>query len=135
MPTPPFPDDVRDLLTKPNPAVIAALREDGHPVTVPTWYLLDGDRIYVNMDASRKRLEHLRHDPRVSLSVLDEAGWYTHVSILGRVVEMSDDEGLAGIDRCSQHYTGRPYPKRDSPRVNAWIEVDRWHGWGAAKTA
>jgi PPOX class probable F420-dependent enzyme len=130
-----LPDDVRDLLSKANPAVIATLREDGQPVTVPTWYLLDGDRIFVNMDSTRKRLEHLRHDPRVSLSVLDEAGWYTHVSIVGRVVEMSDDEGLRGIDRLSQHYTGRPYSTRDSPRVDAWIEVDRWHGWGAARTS
>ena len=134
MPTLPFPDDVRQLLGKPNPAVIATAREDGHPVTVPTWYLLDGDRILVNMDGSRRRLEHLRRDPRVSLSALDEAGWYTHVSIVGRVVEMSDDDDLSGIDRLSQHYTGRPYPTRDSPRVNAWIEVDRWHGWGAART-
>lgn len=135
MPTHPFPDDARELLAKPNPAVVATVREDGHPVTVPTWYLLDGDRVLVNMDATRKRLEHLRHDPRVSLSVLDEAGWYTHVSVVGRVVEMCDDEGLAGIDRLSSHYTGRQYPDRGSPRVNAWIEVDRWHGWGAANPA
>jgi PPOX class probable F420-dependent enzyme len=109
MPTLPLPDDVRELLTKPNPAVIATLREDGQPITVPTWYLLDGDRIFVNMDATRKRIEHLRHDPRVSVSVLDEAGWYTHVSMLGRVVEMTDDTDLSGIDR--------------------------WHGWVATKTS
>lgn len=133
MPTPPLPDTVRELLAKPNPAVIATLREDGHPTSVPTWYLLDGERIFVNMDGSRKRLEHLRRDPRVSVSVLDEAGWYTHVSVLGRVVEMGDDEDLSGIDRLSQHYTGRPYPNRDSPRVDAWIEIDRWHGWGGVK--
>ena len=102
---------------------------------MPTWYLLDGDRIFVNMDGSRKRLEHLRRDPRVSISVLDDAGWYTHVSVLGRVVEMSDDEDLSGIDRLSTHYTGKPYPDRESPRVDAWIEIDRWHGWGAAKTS
>ena len=135
MPTLPLPDDVRALLGKANPAVIVTLREDGHPVSVPTWYLLDGDRIFVNMDATRKRVEHLRHDPRVALSVLDEASWYTHVSVVGRVVEMTDDEGLQGIDRLSTHYTGRPYPDRESPRVDAWIEIDRWHGWGATKTS
>jgi PPOX class probable F420-dependent enzyme len=134
MPTPPIPGDIRALLAKPNPAVIATVREDGQPVTVPTWYLLDGDRILVNMDGSRKRLEHLRRDPRVSLSVLDEAGWYTHVSLLGRVTEMTDDPDLSGIDRISTHYTGRAYPDRESPRVNAWVQVERWHGWGAAKT-
>jgi PPOX class probable F420-dependent enzyme len=133
MPTLPLPDDVRQLLAKPNPCVIATLRQDGQPVTVPTWYLLDGDRILVNMDAGRKRMEHMRHDPRVSVSVLDEAGWYTHVSILGRVVEMADDPDRSGIDRIATHYTGKPYPDRDNPRINAWIEIDRWHGWGEVK--
>lgn len=133
MAKPPFPDDVRALLAKPNPAVIATVRPDGQPVSVATWYLLDGDRILVNMDESRARLEHLRKDPRVSLTALDEAGWYTHVSVVGRVVEMRDDEDLADIDRLARHYTGRPYANRDNGRVSAWIEVDRWHGWGAAR--
>ncbi len=135
MPKPPLPEDVRDLLAKPNPAVITAVRPDGQPVSVATWYLLDGDRILVNMDEGRKRLEYLRHDPRVTLTALDEAGWYTHVSLQGRVVEIADDPELADIDRLSTHYTGKPYANRDRRRVSAWIEIDSWHGWGAAATS
>ena len=134
MPKPPLPEDVRELLAKPNPAVITTLRADGQPVSVATWYLLDGDRLLVNMDEGRKRLEHLRRDPRVTLTALDERSWYTHVSLLGRVVEMADDPDLADIDRLSQHYTGKPYANRERRRVSAWIEVDSWHGWGAAAT-
>ncbi len=133
MAKPPLPDDVRALLAKPNPAVISTLRADGQPVSVATWYLLDGDRILVNMDEGRKRLEHLRNDPRVSLTVLDEAGWYTHVSVLGRVVELRDDTDLSDIDRLATHYTGRLDPNRERGRVSAWIEPDTWHGWGAAE--
>jgi PPOX class probable F420-dependent enzyme len=133
VPTLPFPDHVRALLTRPNPAVVATLRSDGHPVSVATWYLLeDDDRVLVNMDHTRTRLRHLRRDPRVSLTVLDAEGWYTHVSLVGTVVEMKDDDGLVDIDRLSNHYRKRDYPNRTSPRVSAWIEVDRWHGWGAA---
>ena len=129
---PTLPDDVRDLLAKPNPAVITTLGKDGRPVSVATWYVLDRDRILVNMDEGRKRLDHLRRDPRVSLTALDEAGWYTHVSLQGRVVEMADDVDLEGIDRIARHYTGAPYRTRDRKRVNAWIEIDTWHGWGKA---
>ena len=137
MTAPPLPDAVRELLAKPNPAVIASLRPDGQPVTVATWYLLeedrsDGDRILVNMDESRKRLEYLRKDPRVSLTALDESGWYTHVSVQGRVVEWADDPELTDIDRLSRHYTGEAYPTRDRRRVSAWIQVESWHGWGSA---
>ncbi|GAA1143786.1 PPOX class F420-dependent oxidoreductase [Nocardioides aquiterrae] len=133
MPELPFPDDVRALLERPNPSVVGTLRSDGAPVTVATWYLLDGDRILLNMDHTRVRLQHLRRDPRVSLTVLDEADWYTHVSLVGRIEEMYDDEGLVDIDRLSTHYTGRPYPDRESPRVSAWMAIERWHGWGEAR--
>jgi PPOX class probable F420-dependent enzyme len=133
MPKPPMPPEVVELLERPNPAVITTLRSDGQPVSVATWYVMDGDRILVNMDEGRKRLDYLRADPRVSVTVLDEAGWYTHVSMQGRVVEISVDEGRAGIDRISRHYTGEPYSNRERGRVNAWIEVDRWHGWGALR--
>lgn len=130
MPKPPLPEPVRELLSKPNPAVITTVRPDGQPVSVATWYLLDGDRILVHMDEGRKRLDYLRKDPRVSLTALDEAGWYTHVSLQGRIVEMRDDPDLADIDRLSRHYTGRPYPNRERGRVSGWMEIDHWHGWG-----
>jgi PPOX class probable F420-dependent enzyme len=134
MPTPPLPDEVAALVAKPNPAVITSVRPDGQPVSVATWYLLEDDgRILVNMDESRRRLAYLREDPRVSLTVLAADNWYTHVSIQGRVVELADDPDLVDIDRLSNHYTGNEYPNRTNKRVSAWIEIEHWHGWGAAK--
>jgi PPOX class probable F420-dependent enzyme len=130
---PPLPDRAVELLRRPNAAVMATVRSDGSPVTAATWYLWEDDgRVLVNLDASRVRLRHLRGDPRVSLTVLAE-DWYTHVTVIGRVVEMRDDEGLADIDRIARHYTGAAYANRTDPRVSAWIEVERWHGWGAAQ--
>jgi PPOX class probable F420-dependent enzyme len=133
MATEPLPQDVQDLLARPNPAVIATVRPDGQPVTVATWYVFDTGRVLVNMDGGRKRLAHMRHDPRVSLTVLAEGDWYTHVSVQGRVVEWVDDTDFADIDRLSTHYTGNPYSVRDRPRISAWIAIESWHGWGAAR--
>lgn len=128
----PLPEDALAMLAKPNPCVIATVRPDGQPVSVATWYLWEDDgRILVNMDASRKRLDHIRADPHVSLTVLDADNWYTHLSVQGRVVELRPDEGLVDIDRLSRHYGGNPYPVRDQHRISALIEIDRWHGWGA----
>lgn len=129
MPRLPFPDELRELLRKPNPAVVATLRSDGAPVSVATWYLLeDDDRILLNMDHTRVRVKHLERDPRISLTVLDD-NWYTHVSMVGRVVEQFADPDLVDIDRISKHYTGEQYGNRTSPRVSAIMQVDRWHGW------
>lgn len=126
----PLADDVRELLLKPNPAVMATVRKDGSPVTVPTWYLLVGDRILLNLDKSRVRLQHIQRDPRVALSVMEAGNWTTHVSIQGRVVEIVDDPNLEGIDSLARHYTGQNYFNREDPRVDAWVDIDRVHVWG-----
>ena len=133
MPTPPLPDDLRRMLAEPNPAVMATLRKDGQPVTVATWYLFEDDRILVNLQEDRTRLQHLRTDPRVALTMLDAKTWYTHVSVQGHVAEIVDDADLADIDRIARHYTGTPFRARDRKRVSVWIEIDRHHAWQARR--
>lgn len=133
MAKPPVPEKVSELLAQPNPSVITSVRPDGQPVSVATWYLWDNGRILVNMDQGRKRLEYLRANPRVTLTVLASDNWYTHVSLQGRVAELTDDPDLTDIDRLARHYTGKQYHVRDRNRVSAWIDVTRWHGWGAAE--
>ena len=130
MPKPPLPAEVAEFLRQPNYATISMVKADGSPVSVPTWYLFENGRVLVNMDAGRRRIEWLRHEPRVALSAMDPADWITHVSLQGRVAQWVDDVDLVDIDRIARHYTGAPYAARSRPRVSAWIEVDRWHAWG-----
>jgi PPOX class probable F420-dependent enzyme len=126
----PLPDRVVEMLRRPNPAVMATVARDGRPVTVATWYLLEDDgQVVLGLDATRVRLKHMKADPRVSLTVLSDAGWYTHVSLQGRVVRLEDDPDLVDIDRLAVHYHGRPHHDRDRRRVSAWIEIASWHGW------
>jgi PPOX class probable F420-dependent enzyme len=129
MPTSPLPAELEAFLAKPNPAAIATIDPDGAPHSAATWYLWDDGRVLVNMAATRKRLGHLRRDPRVSLTVLDKDEWYRQVTLRGRVTEIADDDGLTGIDRLSRQYTGRDYARRQQTRVNAWFEVEAWYGW------
>ena len=125
-------DPVRAFLRKPNPAVMATLAQDGRPVTVATWYLLeDDDRILVDLDAERLRLPHLRRDPRFALDVLDGADWYTHVALQLVGVEITDDVGLVGIDALSTQYTGQPYRERGRPRVSVRAEIRSVLTWGS----
>jgi hypothetical protein len=51
----------------------------------------------------------------------------------GRVVELADDPDLVDIDRLSKHYGAGAYRNRNNKRVSAWREIERWHGWGAAR--
>jgi PPOX class probable F420-dependent enzyme len=127
-----LPPEIDELLRRPNPAVVATLRPDGSPHTVATWYLWDGERVLLNMDESRARLGFIQRDPRVSLTVLDAESWYRQVTLLGRVVELVDDDELTDIDRLSRHYGGEPFRDRESRRVSAWVEVESWHLWPPA---
>jgi PPOX class probable F420-dependent enzyme len=132
MPRPPLPPDIDEFLRRPQPAVVASVRPDGSPHTVATWYAWDGDRVLLNMDESRLRLQFMRDNPRVALTVLDGEGWYRHVSISGRIVSIDEDEGLRDIDRLALHYTGEPFRTRDRRRFSAWVEIERWHAWDGA---
>lgn len=132
MPAAPVPSSVSEFLAEPNLAVVATLTRRGAPHTAATWYDWEDGWLMLSMDSTRRRLEYLRRDPRIALTILDREDWYRHVSLLGEVEEMRGDEGLADIDRLAHRYTGAPYMTRDSPRVTAWVRVDRWHGWDAS---
>ena len=132
MPDIPVPESVEQFLREPHMAVVATLQADGSPHSAATWYDWEPGRVLLNMDHRRVRLMHLQRDPRVSVTVIDRDDWYRHITLSGRVVEMQNDHDLADIDRLAQRYTGEPYKTRDSARVTAWIEVERWHGWDAS---
>ena len=127
VPEAPLPRELVEFLEEPNAAVIATVRSDGAPYTAATWYDWDEGRVLVNMDYERLRLSHMRRDPRVSITVLDIDDWYRAITVLGRVVEIRDDDGLRDIDRLSQRYRGEPYRNRERKRVTALIEPERWH--------
>jgi PPOX class probable F420-dependent enzyme len=134
MPKPPVPESVSAILIRPNPAVMATVRSDGQPIMVATWYLWENGRILLNMDKRRKRVARLAVDPRVTLTVLAAEDWTTYVSLLGRVSDSFDDLDRHDIDRLSMHYDGVPFGTRDTERVTFLVDVDYWHGWGAART-
>jgi PPOX class probable F420-dependent enzyme len=129
VPRVPVPPEVEAFLSQPNPAIVATLRLDGSPHTVPTWYDWEDGRVLLNMDESRLRLRFLRRDPRAALTVTDGGDWYRHISLIGRVVSIDDDLDLVDIDRLARRYTGNEFRRRGSKRVSAWLEPDRWHGW------
>ncbi len=133
MPELPLPPEADQLLRKANPAVIATIRKDGSPHTAVTWYGWDGKHVLVNMDATRVRLQHMRRDPRVSLTVLDAQSWYRQLTVFGRVAEIREDADFTDADALSLRYTREPFGDRARRRISAEIELDGWYGWEAAR--
>jgi PPOX class probable F420-dependent enzyme len=128
------PPELEELLKQPNPCVVATIRPDGELHTAATWYEWQDDgTVLLNMDASRKRLGHMRADPRVALTILMADNWYEHVSLIGHVREIRPDPGLTDIDRIARRYTGREYRDRRRDSWTAVIEVRSWHGWSSGR--
>lgn len=129
MPPTPVPPDVDEFLRKPCHAVVATLRPDGSPHTAVTWYGWEDGRVLLNMEATRLRLGWMVRDGRVALSAIDPDNWYRHISLLGRIVEIYEDDDLADLDRLASRYIGDRYPDREAQRVSAWMQPDAYHGW------
>ena len=132
MPSGPVPEHIDRFLRAPRPAVIATLRADGAPLSVATWYLWQGDRFLLTMDAGGPRARTLARDPRVSLTALGD-DWYDSVSVRGRVVELRADPAWADLDAMSHHYRGEPYPRdAEFDPLTAVVAVDSWHEFVSA---
>jgi PPOX class probable F420-dependent enzyme len=129
VPRVPVPADVAEFLAQPNPAVVGTVRPDGSPHTAATWYDWDEGRVLLNMEDSRLRLGYMRANPHVSLTVLAKDDWYSHVTLMGRVVSIEEDVELRDIDRLAMRYYGRRHGTRDRTRFSAWMEPERWYAW------
>jgi hypothetical protein len=117
---------------KPQNKVSVFLVKDGQAVSEGTTDI-DGDFILDHVEPGVYSLvvQSPNQLALLALTVLDEQSWYKHVSLIGRIVEIHDDVGLADIDRLALRYTGSAYPERAHRRVSMWMAVDIWHGWDA----
>lgn len=130
MPRAPLPPELERFVEKPRHAVVGTVRADSTPVTTPCWYGVDVEgRIFISMGDDSHRHRHLQANPRVALTILGD-NWYSHVSIVGRAVELRPDPDLADIDELAQRYEGVEYDDREYRGVTAFIEIERWHTWG-----
>ena len=63
------PEDQDAFLAEPHVGVVATLRRDGRPYTVPVWHLWDGEHIWLTGTESRVWCRQLMVDPRLSICV------------------------------------------------------------------
>jgi PPOX class probable F420-dependent enzyme len=69
---------------------LATVRENGAPHVVPIWFVLDGDDFVFTTHATTSKALAMRRDPRVALTVDDEAPPFAFVAVQG-TVQLSDD--------------------------------------------
>jgi PPOX class probable F420-dependent enzyme len=95
------PDECRQFLQEgKRTMIVATLRADGPPHLAPVWYTLDGDRVVFETSGASAKVQHIRHNPAVSLCVDDEVLPLAYVTIEGTAVIADDPSEV-------RHWTGR----------------------------
>lgn len=128
-----IPEKYIDLFQKKTFAQFATLMSDGSPHVAPVWVDYDGKYILINSAKGRVKDRNVRRDPRVAVDLLDPDNSYRHLSIRGRVAEITEDGADAHIDKMAKKYLGQdryPYRSNGEVRVIYKIEPEVVHTMG-----
>lgn len=124
-----IPDNVKAFLDKPNVAVLATISPSGNPQATPIWFMVEDGHILVNTARGRVKLRNMETNPRVVLTVVDQADPYQYVQIRGLVARFDRVNAARDIDRLAMRYHGMPFTyRRDAgpeSRVSILIRPDR----------
>ena len=114
----------------PNLAYLATVSADGSPHLSPLWADTRDGMIVLNTAEGRTKVENVRRDPRVAVSIHDQARPHPPVAILGTVVEITSDGALEHIDTLARRYTGEAWvPHEGQTRLLLVIRPDHILGW------
>jgi PPOX class probable F420-dependent enzyme len=123
-----IPETYLDLTKKKALAQLATLMPDGSPHVAPVWFEYDGTNIVINTAKGRVKDKNMRRDPRVGLDVVDPENPYRHLSIRGRVVEITENGADEHIDHMTKIYTGQDkYPYRGPGEVRVIYKIALEH--------
>ena len=107
--------------------VVTTLRDDGSPHSTVVWVDVEDGKVSFNTARGRAKPEHLEHDPRASLIVVDPNDSYKWVAVSGHA-EMTEEGADAQIDKLAKKYIGAdeyPYRKPTETRVKVLIEPEK----------
>jgi len=116
------PDYLERFLLQPFIGVLATLRRDGRPYTVPVWWLLHEGSFWMSGTYDRVWCKQLARDPRASLCIEAMGDFAGHVGIDGRVVrhELPRFDVWPISRRLVEKYVGLGDPSR-APAVEAFF--------------
>ena len=104
-----------EFLAHPHVGVVASLRQDGRPYTVPVWFLWDGQHIWLTGTDSRVWCRQLMADGRLSLCVeaLSPVAGHDGIDGVARVITR-DEMDIWPISRqLAEKYIGKGDPAND----------------------
>jgi PPOX class probable F420-dependent enzyme len=111
---------------------LATIGPDGRPQVNPVWFIWDGTHVLLSVKADTRKLQNLRANPAVAMSVADLAKPTRYVEIRGEVVDLELFDTLSWVNQLSRKYTGADFSggSDGEHRYKVTIRVDSWTGQG-----
>ena len=123
-----IPDSFNDLFQKKAFAQLATIMPDGSPQVTPVWVDYDGTHVVINSAKGRTKDRNMRSNPNVAISIQDPEQPYRHLSLKGKVVDITENGADAHIDKLSKKYTGKDvYPNRRPGEVRVIYRIQPEH--------
>jgi PPOX class probable F420-dependent enzyme len=119
--------EVRELLEKPNYAVVATHNQDESIHSTVVWADTENGDLAINSAVGRKWPTNLQRDPRVNVLVQESGNPYYFVEIRG-TAEATTDGAEEHIDRLAKKYIGQdkyPYRSPGEQRIKFVIRPTR----------
>ena len=117
----------RFLDENPFVGIVTTLRDDGSPHSTVVWVDMDNGKPSFNTALGRAKPNHLQHDPRASLLVVDPNNAYRWVAVSGHT-QLTENGADAQIDKLAKKYIGKdeyPWRKPTETRVKVLIEPEK----------
>jgi PPOX class probable F420-dependent enzyme len=132
-----LPIPIRTLLENKAYGHVVTLNADGQPRVTMVWMDVDGDEILFNTAEGRRKLQDLRRDPRVTVSVQDLRTPQSYAVLYGTARAITEEGARAHIDTLTKRFLGLDtYPgPPEEKRLIVRIGVDRIGGFGPGFTS
>ena len=125
-----IPEKYLDLVQKKAFLQLATLMPDGSPQVSPVWFEYDGKYILINSAKGRVKDNNMRRDARVGMDIVDPDNPYRHLSIRGRVGEITERGADEHIDKLTKKYIGQDkYPYRGPGEVRVIYKIEPEHAY------
>jgi PPOX class probable F420-dependent enzyme len=126
-----LPQPIRNLLDDKAYGHVVTLTAKGQPRLTMVWMDVDGDEVLFNTAESRNKIQDLRRDPRVIVSVQDRNNPQAYAVFHGKA-RITEEGARAHIDKLARRFLGAdkyPGPPAET-RLIVRISVDRIGGVG-----
>jgi PPOX class probable F420-dependent enzyme len=127
-----LPQSVKKLLQDKAYGHVVTFNAQGSQQVTMVWMDVDGDEVLFNTAEGRKKLQNVRRDPRITVSVQDRNNPQAYAVFHGkaRVTEAGADDQIDKLAKRFLNVDKYPFRRPGEKRLIIRISVDRLAGFG-----